>query len=173
MRQKIFLIYDLPNLIKSVRNNLLNGDFKFNNTKLASVKDIIKTYEIDIKNKSRAMPKITPTHLAPNQFQKMSCKLAIQLLSHSVSASIKTCLTTGELKSHSAIDTAEFIDKVNNMFDSGNSKNLYDLNPNRRLISSHIPQVLEYLNTAKKLFQNAVKICHKTNKFSVPLVSLG
>jgi hypothetical protein len=132
------------------------------------MKDVIKTYEIDIKNKSRAMPKITPTHLAPNPFQKMSCKLAIQLLSHSVLASIKTCLTTEELKSHSAIDTAEFIDKVNNMFDSGNSKNLYDLNPNRRPISSHNPQVLENLNMAKKLFQNAVKICHKTNKSSVP-----
>jgi hypothetical protein len=35
--QKIFLIYDLPHLIKSVRNNLLNGDFKFDNTKLASM----------------------------------------------------------------------------------------------------------------------------------------
>jgi hypothetical protein len=137
------------------------------------MKDIIKTYEIDIKNKSRAMPKITPTHLAPNPFQKMSCKLAIQLLSYSVSASIKTCLITGELKSHSAIDITEFIDKVNNMFDSRNSKNLYDLNLNRRPISSHNPQVLENLNTAKKLFQNAVKICHKTNKSSVPSCFTG
>lgn len=166
--QKLFLFFDLPHLIKSLRNNLLNGDFKFDNTKVATMKDIKKTYEIDIKNKSRAMPKITPTHLAPNSFQKMSCKLAIQFLSHSVSAAIKTCISTGELKSPTANDTAEFIDIVNNMFDSGNSKNLYDPNQNRRPISDRNPHVIENLKKARKMFQNAIKICHNTKKTSVP-----
>jgi hypothetical protein len=90
------------------------------------MKDIIRTYEIDIKNKSRALPKITPTHLIPNLFQNMSCKLTIQLLNYSVSALIKTCITTGELKSHTATNTAEFINKVDNVFHSANSKYLYD-----------------------------------------------
>ncbi|KAL4091160.1 hypothetical protein QTP88_025897 [Uroleucon formosanum] len=166
--QKLFLIYDLPHLIKSLRNNLLNGNYIIEKTKLVTLKDIRKTYEIDIKNKARAMCKITPTHLAPNPFQKMTCKLAIQLLSHSVSAAIRTCITTGELKSPTAIDTANFIDIVNNMFDSGNSKHLYDPNPNKRPMSDRNPQVLLNLEKARQLFKSAVKICHKTNKSTIP-----
>ncbi|KAL4085312.1 hypothetical protein QTP88_027171 [Uroleucon formosanum] len=166
--QKLFLIYDLPHLIKSLRNNLLNGNYIIEKTKLVTLKDIRKTYEIDIKNKARAMCKITPTHLAPNPFQKMTCKLAIQLLSHSVSAAMRTCIITGELKSPTAIDTANFIDIVNNIFDSGNSKHLYDPNPNKRPMSDRNPQVLLNLEKARQLFKSAVKICHKTNKSTIP-----
>lgn len=88
----------MPHLIKIIRNNLLTGDFKINE-KLMSLNDVKKTYEIDIKNSARAMLKITPTHLSPNQFQKISYKLTIQILSKSVSSAIKTCINTGELKS--------------------------------------------------------------------------
>lgn len=78
--RKLFLIYDMPHLIKSVRNNLLNGNFK-NGEELISLNDVKKTYAIDITNSEvRAMNKITPVHLAPNSFQKMSCKLAIQFI---------------------------------------------------------------------------------------------
>lgn len=98
----------------------------------------------------------------------MTCKLAIQLLSHSISVAIGKCVTTGELKSDTANNTAEFIDIVNNMFASENSKNLYDPNPNRRPMSGRNPQVLENLNKSRIIFQNAVKICHKTNKTSIP-----
>jgi len=91
---------------------------------------------MDIKSKTaRAMCKIKPAHIAPNAFQKMSCKLAIQILSRSVAASIKTCIATGELKTNTTLDTANFIEKVNDMFDSANSKNLYDANRNRRPLS--------------------------------------
>jgi hypothetical protein len=171
--QKLFLIYDLPHLIKSLRNNLLDGDYIIEKTKLVTMKDIRKTYEIDIKNTARALCKITPTHLAPNPFQKMTCKLAIQLFSHSVSAAIRTCITPGELKSPTAIDTANFIDIVNNMFDSGNSKFLYDPNPNKRPISDRNPQVLNNLEKARQMFKSVVKICHKTNKSTVPPCLIG
>jgi len=76
---KLFLIYDMPHLIKSLRNNLLSGDFKIGN-KVVSINDIKKTYEIDSQSKTaRAMTKITPTHLSPNPFQKMSCKLTVEV----------------------------------------------------------------------------------------------
>jgi len=134
---KLFLIYDMPHLMKSIRNNLLTGDFKIDNN-IVSMKDIRKTYEIDTNNTTaRAMPKITPTHLNPNPFQKMCCKFAIQLLSNSVSAAIKTCVATGQHKSSSATNTSEFIDVINKMFDSANSKNLSDPNPNRKPISKY------------------------------------
>ncbi|KAF0710657.1 Transposable element P transposase [Aphis craccivora] len=158
--QKIFLIYDMPHLIKSVRNNLLNGNFVMNKNKLVSLNDIKMAYEIDVNNSARALIKITPTHLHPNQFQKMNCKLAIQLLSNSVSATIKTCVATGELKSSTAINTANFIEIINKMFDSANSKHLYDPNPNRRPMSNRNLDFFEncwkmltfYLYNAPRIF---------------------
>lgn len=141
----LFLIYDMPHLMKSIRNNLLTGDFKIDNN-IVSMKDIHKTYEIDTNNTTaRAMTKITPTHLNPNPFQKMSCKLAIQLLSNSVSAAIKTCVATGELNTTTEINTSEFIDVVNKMFDSANSKNLSDPNPNRKPMSTRNKLVFDNL----------------------------
>jgi len=58
------------------------------------------------------MTKIKSTHLFPNPFQKMSCKLAIQLLSNSVSAAIKTCVATVQLKSNTALHTSEFMSSI-------------------------------------------------------------
>jgi len=142
---KLFFIHDMPRLIKSVRNNLLNGDFEINNSRKVSMNNIRKAYEIDANITARAMIKIAPTHLNPNPFQKMNCKLAVQLLSNSVSAAIKTCIATGEIKSL----TANFIDVVNKMFDSANSKNLCDPNPNRRPMSNCYPQIFENLKKAK------------------------
>lgn len=47
--EKIYLIYDIPHLIKSLRNNLLTGDIQVQN-KIISFQDIIKAYEIDSKS---------------------------------------------------------------------------------------------------------------------------
>ncbi|CAI6377798.1 unnamed protein product [Macrosiphum euphorbiae] len=165
--KKIFFIYDMPHLVKSIRNNLLSGNFEINNN-IVSFKDIRKTYETDIKNTARAMTKITPAHLAPNAFQKMTCKLAIQLFSNSVSAAIKTCVSTGELISDTAINTSNFISVINDMFDAANSKNLYDRNINKRPISDNNTHVLQNLEKARLMFKNAKKINLKTNKTSVP-----
>lgn len=171
--KKIFLIYDMPHLVKSIRNNLLNGDFIYNKNKIVSIKNIRAAYDIDSKNIASSMIKITLTHFNSNPFQKMNCKMAIQLLSHSVSAAIKTCVATKELQSLTALDTANFIDIVNNMFDSANSKNLYDPNPNRKPMSDRNPQVLENIENANKLFKDATKICHKTKNITTPPCFVG
>lgn len=157
----------MPHLVKSIRNNLLFGNFEVNNN-IVSFKDIRKTYETDIKNTSRAMTKITPAHLAPNTFQKMTCKLAIQLFSCSVSAAIKTCVSTGELISDTAINTANFISIINDMFDAANSKNLYDRNLNKRPMTDNNTHVINNLEKARLMFKNAKKINLKTDKTSVP-----
>lgn len=130
--QKLFLIYDIPRLIKSLRNNLLTGDIQINKI-LIRFEDIRNTYKIDrCSGTARAMCKISPIHLDPNPFQKMSCKLALQIFSNSTSAAIKTCVRTGELKSITAMDTANFVLEINNTFDACNSKCLYDINCNKQ-----------------------------------------
>jgi len=163
----------MPHLIKSLRNNLLNGDIHIGN-KIISFDDVKKTYEIDSHSSTaRAMCKITPAHLAPNAFQKMSCKLAVQVFSRTVAAAIKTCLGTKELNSSTAFNTAGFIEDVNDMLDSANSKNLYDPNPNRRPLNDNNPQVFENLKKIRTTFQSAVKIKKKNKKNSIPLCFEG
>jgi len=58
------------------------------------------------------MCKIGDQHISPNSWQKMSCKIAIQTFSNSVSAAIKTCVATGQLDSITALDTAYFFQNL-------------------------------------------------------------
>lgn len=63
---QICLIYDVPHLIKSLRNNLMNGDIEIGSKKTC-FKDIDDTYAIDVNSKTaRSVPEITVTHLNPN-----------------------------------------------------------------------------------------------------------
>lgn len=54
------------------------------------------------------------------------------------------------------------------MFDSANSKHLYDANPNRRPLSKRNSQVLQNLKNFCALFDKAVKINFKNNKSTTP-----
>jgi hypothetical protein len=42
---------------------------------------------------------------------------------------IRTCISTSELKSNTASDTADFIDLMDKLFDRLNSRNLFSKNP--------------------------------------------
>lgn len=115
------------------------------------------------------MCKISPSHLHPNLFQKISCKLVLQIFSNSVSLTIKTSIITGQLKSKTAKDTADFfLLEMNNKFDACNSKNLYDINRNRRPMNSKNTYIFENINKSISTFRGAKKINHKTNTMLVP-----
>lgn len=171
--KKIYLIYDVPHLLKSIRNNLLNGNIllKFSKcVKTIRFYDFKKTYEIDKSSvTTRAMCKIGEQHINPNPWQKMSCKIAIQTFSNSVSAAIKTCVATGQLDSITALDTANFFSGLNDLFDTLNSKNLFDKNPNRRPMCKNnlnaINIIKNSINTfkiaEKQSFKNSSKIIKK------------
>lgn len=109
-------------LAKSMRNNLLNGDFSFDNNKnkIISFENVIKVYDIDKKkDQCRALTKLTETHVRPTCFQKMNVQLALQVFSHSVASTIRTSFSTGEeLQSHTALPTAEFIDLLDKVCDA-------------------------------------------------------
>jgi hypothetical protein len=117
--KKIFYIFDAPHIIKAVRNNLLKYDFHFNG-KVASWKDIVALYEIDSKNSIRCCPKLTIQHLHPNGFTKMKVKLATQVLSHTVSATILMAVSGGLLPA-SSTGTAELLSLFDETFDCLNS----------------------------------------------------
>lgn len=121
---KIFSVYDVPHLIKNIRNNFLTNDLIFKNNRV-SFQDIKKTYMIDKRSStSRSLLKITDSHIDPEPFKKMSCKLALQIFSKSMYATMRTCIMTQELKSPTAAHTAEFVKEINNLFDCLNSQSL-------------------------------------------------
>jgi hypothetical protein len=165
--RKYFGLFDVPHLLKSIRNNLVSADFLYNSEKISF--DVIrKTYEIDHASKTgRALLKISEKHLNPNAFQKMSVRLAAQVLSHSVAAAIKTSIATNQISLEEATPTATFVEKVDRLFDALNSKYLYSKNPcNRALSDSHV-EVLTALEEGYKLFKRVQKI-DKKGKLSRP-----
>ncbi|CAI6351142.1 unnamed protein product [Macrosiphum euphorbiae] len=147
---KIFSVYDVPHLIKNIRNNFLSSDFIFKNNKV-SFQDIKKTYMIDKSSStSRSLLKITDSHINPGPFKKMSCKLALQIFSKSMFATMRTCIMTQELKSPTAAHTAEFVKEINNLFDCLNSQSLYCSNPYKCAISEERPLIRLQLEEAKR-----------------------
>ncbi|KAF0717771.1 Uncharacterized protein FWK35_00034244, partial [Aphis craccivora] len=145
----IFSIFDVPHIIKNFRNNLLKDDFIYKGQRI-TFNDIKKTYDIDKSSgTSRALLKITDSHIQPGPFQKMSCKLALQVFSHSVAATMKTCITTGQLTTSTASATADFIEEINRTFDCLNSKKLYTSNPYTCAISEERPGQLNLLLNSK------------------------
>ena len=68
----------------------------------------------------RLAPKLTRHHFDMLPFKKMNVRLAAQLLSHSTAAAVRTYTHFGRLE-EAALDTADFVEKVNQLFDCLNS----------------------------------------------------
>ncbi|KAL4148876.1 hypothetical protein QTP88_003021 [Uroleucon formosanum] len=109
------------------------------------------------------MCKIGEQHINPNPWQKMSCKIAIQTFSNSVSAAIKTCVATGQLDSITALDTANFFSGLNDLFDTSNSKNLFDKNPNRRPMCKNNLNAINIIKNSINTFKIAEKQSFKNS----------
>ena len=151
--KEIFVLYDAPHLIKSLRNMLMTRNLKTPDGTVSW--DIIRQlYELD-QNSVRLCPKLTTKHIFPNAFEKMKVKYATQIFSHSVASAILTAVKSGKFSGcqESALATATFIEKINKLFDCLNSYCLYDRNPHKcALQANNIPY--EYLQDMKNYFQN-------------------
>lgn len=164
---KIFSIYDIPHLFKSIRNNWLTGDFKYCN-KVFSFNVIKKIYELDSSSTTaKALPKLSEKHLNPNNFEKMKCSLALQIFSNSVAAAIRTAIETGQLQDPEARNTSDFIADLNNLFDSLNSKRLFTTNPYNCGLSEKNQKVFSAIKKGKTIFESIVKVQVNKNKLAL------
>jgi hypothetical protein len=82
-----------------------------------------------------------------------------------MAAAIRTCVATGQLRSKTAIDTADFVQFMNNLFDCLNSSSLYSSNPYNCTLT-HAGNVKIFLLDASNYFSNLKKI--KNGKISKP-----
>lgn len=156
--EQIFALFDPPHLLKSLRNNLLTHDFLCND-QIVSFSDIRKLYEIEIKSETtRAAHQLTPSHIWPNSFQKMSVSLAAQVFSHTTSAALKTAVSTGQLQTETATNTANFVSKINSIFDSMNSRTRFSKNPDKCALSKTNDHILNLFHDSLDIFSTLKKL---------------
>lgn len=172
---KIFCIYDFPHLLKSLRNNLLTSDLSTPDG-IVSFKVLKELWELEQGASTRLCPKLSRQHLEPTHFEKMKVKLATQIFSKTVQAAIRAiCHTEGFKKCSTdlALSTADFIKKIDKVFDCMNSQSLYGDNSYRSAIQignvpyEYIKEFLSYWEDVK--FLDSKKQVHFLKGFKISL----
>lgn len=166
---KMVYMYDTPHLIKSTRNSFLKYHFEVDG-KSSSINHVKYLVDFYAAKSYSPVSKVTETHLNPNTFEKMRVKYAVQLLSRSVSKSLKLLVSTKEID-ESALDTAQMIENFDNLFSCLNAsdtnnfndyKNVYDDNHEQFLID-----MIEYISKIRlidKTVKNITKKCQILHK---------
>lgn len=163
--KKIFYMFDPPHLIKATRNNFMKHKFVLG-TEETSWDFIKRFYEEDQKLHCRLAPKLTAAHIAPNNFQKMKVRLAVQVLSATLAAAINTYISVG-IFPPSAMSTVRFIERFNNLFDIFNSssqmssKRYGQAFKNQPFHLSFLEDTLDYLKKVRIIARNGNDITNK------------
>ena len=87
---KVFVMYDPPHLLKSICNNLMKNNYRYDDV------DIKWEYVVDFYNKDKVMsikmaPKLKDRHITLPSFGAMRVNLATHVLNHSVATGINMC----------------------------------------------------------------------------------
>jgi hypothetical protein len=109
-----------------MRNALRSYNISFasgNENKLASWCDIVEVYGLDSNkiNQLRFLPKWTDSHVNLTLGKKMNVRMAANVLSRTTSKAIQCYVEYNQMKSTTALATAEFCDRVNSLFDLCNN----------------------------------------------------
>ena len=98
--REVVPMYDVPHLLKGLRNNLLRYNAKFERNgeyHVASWDDILKIYEMDVgDSETRALNKLTDAHVIKDKIKKMKVKCAAQVFSHRVSSTMRLLIKSGK-----------------------------------------------------------------------------
>ncbi|KAF0755385.1 Uncharacterized protein FWK35_00009537 [Aphis craccivora] len=122
-RVKIVYLFDVPHLMKCIRNNLLNKDLNFTIDgvkRTAKWDHLIQLYKEDSEiPDSKMLPRLTDCHILPHKITKMKVKCATQVFSQRVSA-VLNFLADKNIINSSAVDTAVLLLFFDKLFDSFN-----------------------------------------------------
>lgn len=121
---KIYFIFDVIHLMHSFRNLLINNFFRFidfdGTEMLASWFDIEKLYETDKTRFCKLAPKLTESHIRPNDLEKTRIQYSTQVFSKTVAFGIMSCIEQKHLTNRS-FGTVKFVELLNDSFDILNS----------------------------------------------------
>ncbi|XP_012546686.2 uncharacterized protein LOC101738304 isoform X1 [Bombyx mori] len=118
--KKVFIIYDVPHLFKSKRNNFMQGGELVMDNKKGKWAHLIKLEE---RNRiSLHFKKITKLHVNPRFRAKMRVKLAAQILSNTVAAILKLQADSVENQGErpEILQTAHIVEELDQLFDCTN-----------------------------------------------------
>ncbi|CAH2084792.1 unnamed protein product [Euphydryas editha] len=118
--KKVFIIYDVPHLFKSIRNNFLQAGEMIMDNKKGKWTHLIKLEE---KNSSTLhFKKISKLHVNPKFRTKMKVKLAAQILSNTVAAILKLQAESVENQGErqEILQTAYIVEDLDQLFDCTN-----------------------------------------------------
>lgn len=125
---KIYYIFDVPDLLKELRDTFMDYRFTFkreNGTNgVAAITHLTDLLQHDIKKKLRLVPKLTLEHLYPKDAAKNQVRYAAQLLSRSVATALEMRIDFHRVDEELGRGTVYFLLLINNLFDTLNSSSL-------------------------------------------------
>ena len=122
LARTIYFFADSPHLIKTARNCLYNSGsglrsrYMWNNGQYLLFRHIADLFYTDQEYALHRLPKLTLDHIVLTGYSKMKVKLAVQVLSRTVS----TCLV--ENGDPEVVGTATFCRMINDFFDCSNAR---------------------------------------------------
>jgi hypothetical protein len=123
--KRICTIFDVPHLLKNIRNALIDCGIEFSKQKVAKFEHIQAAVNLDQQTRTyRLLPKLENEYFNfKDSYVKIKVKVAAQQLSHTVAAAIETFADKGKLPIE-AMHTAEFVSFIDSLFDSLNGSQL-------------------------------------------------
>ena len=122
--RRLFFLSDYVHLVKCIRNNLLNRKFFHFHDGVVKRQHYVDLQKLDSLNGGlKAAPKLTETHINPNNLQRMNVRLAVQLFSNSTADALQFYTSAGML--HDTEATISFTRRINKLFDILNAKKPY------------------------------------------------
>jgi hypothetical protein len=120
--QQVICFYDVPHLLKSTRNALLKYTIYYEEIKKAKFLYLRKAYEHDKNRRFQTLRKIRECYLYVNKYRhlKMKVSVAAKTFSASMAAALETMVDCNQM-SCEALETAYFVQDLNDLFDSFNS----------------------------------------------------
>lgn len=128
IKRNVFVFIDVPYIYKFLRNQLL----KQREFKIPSGSVQMKHFEVLLETEKqlatglRVVPKLQDAHISPNNFQKMSVRLAVQLFSSSTANGILFYKERGIKELRDANSTISFVKKMDRLFDALNRRHHND-----------------------------------------------
>lgn len=125
---------------------------------------IENTYKLDCANSTRMCPKLSNSHIYPNNFEKMRVCYALQVFSQSCAAAIRSCIQLNKYPENlieMAKATANTLQKLDALFDCLNSKQQFSANrykcglTRENEILPYLKESIKYLQTFKLQYKKA------------------
>ncbi|XP_045454431.1 uncharacterized protein LOC123663842 isoform X1 [Melitaea cinxia] len=118
--KKIFIIYDVPHLLKSIRDNFYQAGEMIIDNKRGKWEHLLLVEKIN--NSMLHFYKITKSHVKPNIKPNMKVNCAIEILSNTVAAILKCLSMNVDYRENSMeiLQTAHVIEFLDRLFDCTN-----------------------------------------------------